>query len=268
MAVFLTLPEPEHSIWYLAYGSNLSSTKFVHDRGIVPLATALVAVSGYALSMNSAGVPYQEPSFANISRIHLNENKKCELVGVAYLLNPQMYAKVVASEGGGIAYREEELEAEGVTDEDKRKLGSINGKVAMRALVTVLLREATPSERYMGIITTGAKEANMPVSYQKFLASFHTYQPPAQGFRRVGATLFLFIWVPIMTLMEKLTKMTVKHSKRGNAPLWVVIVVRAVVISMWWWHDHVHAPFWGRGDGLEDCSVQGGAIGVDKKMNV
>lgn len=72
----------------------------------------------------------------------------------------------------------------------------------------------------------------------------------------MGATLFSTMWVPIMILMEKITKRAVRHDERGAAPEIVIWLVRMVVIVMWWYHDHIHAPFWGRGDGLDQAVQQ------------
>lgn len=63
------------------------------------------------------------------------------------------------------------------------------------------------------------------------------------------------IWTPIVTLMEKITKATVNLDGKGNAPSVVILLVRMVVITMWWYHDLIHAPFWGRGDGREDLDA-------------
>jgi hypothetical protein len=147
MLVLFRLQPPESNLWYLAYGSNLSSSKFIHDRGIVPLNTAIVTVPGFTLTMNSAGFPYSEPAFASVSSIHLSGNEKSvQLIGTAYLLTRDMYSRVLASEGGGIAYAEIELRAEEVAEKDVEKR---SGLITTRSLVTVLERKAKPSLRYM-----------------------------------------------------------------------------------------------------------------------
>jgi len=92
----------------------------------------------------------------------------------------------------------------------------------------------------------------MPYSYQNFLANIPTYNAPTRGRRHVGAVIFLAIWVPIMSLMEKITKASLVGRKDGQAPLWVLVLVREVVVCMWWCHDSIFVPVWGRGDGLDD----------------
>jgi len=254
MLVVQTLPPPKSNTWYLAYGSNLSKSKFVHDRGIVPISTAVVAVPGWTLVMNSAGVPYSEPSFASISPVHhIKHEKSVQLIGTAYELTPEMYKKVLASEGGGIAYAEVEVRAELLVEDGKEKLGAQAATFATRSLVTVLKRVARPSVRYMNLIQAGADESEFPISYRKFLGTIPVYQTPSNKTQKLGATLFLAFWVPAMSAMEKITKASLKNSRTGNAPKWVITLVRAVVFAMWFYHDFVHAPIWGSGDGMDTC---------------
>lgn len=66
----------------------------------------------------------------------------------------------------------------------------------------------------------------------------------------IGASLFLAFWVPIMMVMERITKASLRKTDTGNAPIWVISLVRHVVFVMWFYHDFIHAPIWGRGDGL------------------
>ncbi|CAI6334287.1 unnamed protein product [Periconia digitata] len=246
MIILQTLPPPTSNVWYLAYGSNLAASKFIHDRGIVPISSTVVEVSGWTLVMDSAGVPYSEPCFGSISPIPAFGDEKCvTLIGTAYLLTPEMYKTVLASEGGGIAYCEVEIRV--------KKLEGKSPTFAARSLATVLRRLAKPSERYMGLLRTGANEADMPHSYQKFLKNILTYTPPTAAMPRLGAAIFLAFWIPVMSVMEKITKSSLKRSGEAEAPTWVVLMVRVVVHSMWLYHDYVHSPIWGRGDGMELC---------------
>jgi hypothetical protein len=244
MPVIQRLPEPGGEVWYLAYGSNLSASKFIHDRGITPLATRLVSVPGWTLTMNTAGFPYTEPSFGNMAPIGADE-KRTELIGTAYRLTQDMYRKTLASEGGGISYVEVEVRALVLGPEQSSE------SFAVRSLVSVLPREARPSQRYMNLVRTGASECRLPPHYQDFLARLPVYQPPKDTRRQIGAALFIAVWVPIMALMESITKSSLKRNRSADAPRWVVWMVRAAMYIMWSYHDYVHAPIWGRGDGLE-----------------
>ena len=57
--------EPEKTIFYLAYGSNLSAETFLGMRGIRPLSQQNVHCPTLTLTFDLPGVPYVEPCFAN-----------------------------------------------------------------------------------------------------------------------------------------------------------------------------------------------------------
>lgn len=139
------------SVWYLAYGSNLNATKFLHDRQITPISQVNVEIPGWVLTLDSAGVPYSEPSFASMSvcsgRFVAGEKVPC-LVGIAYELTRDMYRKVIASEGGGIAYAEVEVRAKRIDPMCASNSTPIE-TFAVRGLVTLMPRAASPSQRYM-----------------------------------------------------------------------------------------------------------------------
>lgn len=179
MVVIRGLPPPTENLWYLAYGSNLSSSKFVKDRGIVPLQSRIVRVPGYTLDMSAAGLPYREPSFASIHRINRDIDKsdkvykehfcsdmelECDwttLWGTAYLLSSDQYTRVIASEGGGIAYREVEVLVESIGGHTSGQTAHIGDKASSsssaagtwtaRTLLATLPRYPAPrpSHRYM-----------------------------------------------------------------------------------------------------------------------
>lgn len=61
-----------------------------------------------------------------------------------------------------------------------------------------------------------------------------------------------------MMAMEKLTKASIAWNgdQAGNAPMAVIWLVRLVMATLWWHHDYIHAPLWGRGDGLDQDSLR------------
>ncbi|ETS77612.1 hypothetical protein PFICI_09674 [Pestalotiopsis fici W106-1] len=236
MPVIQTLPRPIADTWYLAYGSNLSTQKFIDDRGITPLSAVAVIVPGWTLTIDSAGFPYSEPAFASISPIHHTGNKKAvELIGTAYKLDPDMYQKVLKSEGGGIAYAEIEVWAINMSEEDPNGIAT--------------------SSTFAALLRMGADAAKFPLAYQKFLAGITEYHPSEKPMAKLGASLFLAFWRPVMSLMERITKASLKNRSTGYAPIWVIVMVRIVMVSMWFYHDFVHAPIWGRGDGMGSALV-------------
>ncbi|KAK5636795.1 hypothetical protein RRF57_012507 [Xylaria bambusicola] len=266
MVLVSALPPPEGNVWYLAYGSNLSSSKFVRDRGIRPLATVLVAAPGLTLAMDTAGVPYREPSYANIRPLsERTESKETTVLGTAYLVTPSQYLDIIKSEGGGIAYTEISVQVTPLETNTKLEADSLHGATTedlkeARTLVSLLTRlpAPCPSQRYMNLVINGAAELNYPCNYQLYLKRIETYRPAKHALAKLGAYLFLFLWVPIMTIAEIITKISIAWfgDEYGNAPHAVILLVRAIVITMWWHHDHVHGPVWGRGDGLDAPSIR------------
>jgi hypothetical protein len=55
--------------------------------------------------------------------------------------------------------------------------------------------------------------------------------------------------------MEKITNFTLLEN--GQVPLATLILVRMTMIVMWAVHDYLHAPIWGRGDGLDEDDASG-----------
>lgn len=98
----------------------------------------------------------------------------------------------------------------------------------------------------------GGQEAALPYYYQNYLENLPHYEPPTSTYRRIGAALFVSVWTPIIMFAEALTKATVNFDGNGNVPMFAKFVVRLILVAMWWHHDHVHAPIWGRGDGLQN----------------
>ncbi|KAF2973015.1 hypothetical protein GQX73_g508 [Xylaria multiplex] len=186
MVLVSTLGRPVGNVWYLAYGSNLSSSKFVRDRGIRPLAAVLVAVPGFTLAMESAGVPYREPS----------------------------------SEGGGIAYKEINVRVIPL---------KISAKSESKSLYEVS-NEDLIEARTLNLVVNGAIESSYPPDYQLYLKGIRTYQPATHPRARLGAELFLSLWIPIMTMAEKITKISIVWfgDEYGNAPYAIILLIRAV----------------------------------------
>lgn len=64
------------TVLYLAYGSNLSAETFLGARGIKPLGQTNVKAPLFTLTFDLAGIPYQEPSFANVTPLKIPKPKK------------------------------------------------------------------------------------------------------------------------------------------------------------------------------------------------
>ena len=99
--------------------------------------------------MEIPGVPYSEPAFSSIRPTDDTATIRIpEVLGVAYLITSEQYTKVIASEGGGIAYSELSFSARPLALEDEMKLGP---QPIVKTLGTALRRcpPALPSQRYM-----------------------------------------------------------------------------------------------------------------------
>lgn len=79
-------------------------------RGITPLKMQAVIVPDYMLCFDIFGIPYAEPAFASIGPLLENEVSGEQPIppvhGVAYLLTPNDYRRLVLTEGAGVGYEE------------------------------------------------------------------------------------------------------------------------------------------------------------------
>jgi hypothetical protein len=117
--------------------------------------------------------------------------------------------------------------------------------VPLRVFLYIVLWAKGKGEQEL--VTIGAIDAHLPNDYCQYLQNIPRYEPPSDLRRRFGAMLFLAFWNPVMYLVEKMTFVSLRPD--GNASAGVGQVVRFVVYLMWAYHDCVHAPIWGRGDG-------------------
>ncbi|KAI5293312.1 hypothetical protein KEM52_005656 [Ascosphaera acerosa] len=135
--------DPDRTILYLAYGSNLAAKNFLDRRGVRPVSQINVLVPELRLTFDQPGLPYLEPCFATTefrdpasddppatatqggaaaaaaadrsryaeagrllaTATHKQPWRK-PLVGVAYEVTPADYAKIIRTEGGGMAYQD------------------------------------------------------------------------------------------------------------------------------------------------------------------
>ncbi|KAI0886470.1 uncharacterized protein GGS22DRAFT_113994 [Annulohypoxylon maeteangense] len=239
-------------VWYLAYGSNMSSAKFTGGRGIVPLDTVRVRIPGWILAMEIPGLPYSEPSFSSIVPRTCIEAvvEKCatpDLVGLAYLITQDQYRHVLASEGGGTAYRDISVRGEALEAEDSQRIGH---PILLRTLATAMRRQPwpAPSRRYKDLLVQGGEEARLPPKYQQYLSEMACYNPPDAQWTKIGAFIFTTMWGPVMAFLEWITGISIQED--GNALPCVILLVRWTMFIIWASHDYLFAPVFGRGDGL------------------
>ncbi|KAF8530225.1 hypothetical protein BU17DRAFT_35560 [Hysterangium stoloniferum] len=288
--------------WYLAYGSNLSSKVFQGRRGIRPLACHVVRAPDLEVVFDLRGLPYWEPAFANVRqrtpspKIHdLGLPNKTpieipsttgtrELVGVVYLLTPQDYRTVIATEGGGNSYQEILVEcfrmssdlpeivvsADSAVDPSSR---SSSPESDPRILAYTLLapnevRSPTPlqpSKRYINILQAGAREHHLPADYIAYLDGI-TYYERATIRQKFGGVLFLAIWI-IPLLMAVALNPVFADKKTGRLPGWLRIYQRFIRWMMWTNYNHLWKPLFGSGEVTSNGSNNAG-ITVPERQNM
>lgn len=145
----VTKDSADQQLWYFAYGSNMSTAKFIGSRGIHPLDIARVWLPGWILTLEIPGLPYSEPAFTSVRPVtDTLEVGAPSVIGVAYLITLEQHKRVIASEGGGAAYADIWVDALPVADKDATKTGQ---RLKVRTLGSAITRSppARPSSRYM-----------------------------------------------------------------------------------------------------------------------
>jgi hypothetical protein len=132
------------SVFYFAYGSNMSSSVFTHGfRNITPKTAERAILKGYRLAFSEPGYPIFEPAYANVEK---DERAQCE--GVLYRITPEEMDWLDQTEGGR-AYNITSVSVE----------GSVSGTVTAQVFTSKAVAHGLlPSKRYMDILIHGAEE--------------------------------------------------------------------------------------------------------------
>lgn len=105
---------PQGTLWYFGFGSNMKSST-MKARGIDILDARTVKVPSYVLTFDVFGLPYSEPSMASIASYHTSPvhtrhgaeiDNPPDVHGIAFLITAKGFKRLIASEGGGVAYKE------------------------------------------------------------------------------------------------------------------------------------------------------------------
>jgi hypothetical protein len=151
---------PQSTVWYFAFGSNLSPEVFEKRRRIDPIQTYPAMVKGFTLSFNLPGFPLVEPSFANLAACpHEGACDACFVHGVMYRITHQQLQHLHASEGGPSNYQMHEVEARPyVLQHDSTMVHGLAVKASTliapnsRVLSGAEVRANPPSQRYVNIL--------------------------------------------------------------------------------------------------------------------
>ncbi|KAI0126678.1 gliotoxin biosynthesis protein [Xylariales sp. AK1849] len=238
----------EDIVWYFAFGSNMKSS-VMKSRNINILSITPVVVHQYVLTFDVFGLPYSEPSMASIAK-YLADDETSEtgsnppdVHGVAYLISRSDFRRLVGSEGGGVAY--DEIEVTGSPVDHGNDLEPL-------AMVTLTAKHprrpnVSPSRRYLTLLREGAEEHNLPAEYRKYLEDLPEFSAGGARLKQLGATSFL--WVGRRIVRSLATRVRSRTDSNGQCPSWYSTLVYYVYSSMWLWHDYIHAPIFGSGQG-------------------
>jgi hypothetical protein len=102
------------------------------NRKITPLSTKAVEVPTHYVTFDVFGIPYSEPCYASIEKfcnegggkLQLTHPKGClnvpPLCGIAHLLSPADFHRLLVTEGSGVVYEIIQLEAFALTGTKQR----------------------------------------------------------------------------------------------------------------------------------------------------
>ena len=148
----------DDTLWYFAYGSNMSAGTFVERRGIRPLETRWGWVTGYRLCFDLPIGP-GERGCANIAPA-----EGVRVAGVLYRITPADAEHLDRTEGvpQGVYHRVAvDVLVEDVGPVSAFTYRSGRGRAGRK-----------PSARYLGLLLDGARARGLPAAYVAWLEAF------------------------------------------------------------------------------------------------
>lgn len=278
-----SLADPEETVLYLGYGSNLAAETFLGKRGIRPLSQVNVVVPSIHLTFDLPGIPYSEPCFGNCGYrfpeekpspshppYHKNAWKK-GLVGVVYEVTQKDYAHIIATEGGGSGYTDVLVDCHTLSDDPNEEVPLEPTSIPFKAHTLYepssrLHRPdpdyAQPSARYLKLILDGAQEHDLPTEYRHFLANIRAYRATTAG-QRLGLFVMLSFWGPIIAIFFTGSKIFVGPD--GRYPAWFARFMQMLFTTVWASYDKFFYPLFGDGERTiednsgDDCEWRSGS---------
>lgn len=172
-------PETESVVGYFAYGSNMNDRYFTRVRGIVRTSSEMASLPDYIVTFNLDGIPYLEPSFANLA-----PEIGATAYGVLHRLPAGEFDRILGSEGDSYNVRE-------VT---------VYLKDGSTAIAKTLISDpsldtpTTPSKRYLGYMHEAALTYDMPLEIvERYNPNKGIYVPVISEL--LGAAMHTAVWV-------------------------------------------------------------------------
>ncbi|KAG9301216.1 hypothetical protein G9A89_012599 [Geosiphon pyriformis] len=264
----------EELVWYLGYGSNMSSNTFTGRRKVYPSLSFPCFVPSYFLSFDIGGQKYMEPCFANIMRfeppptgitreyaekVHSHcatgtpfiwneKNPQASLPptlqGVIHRIKLSEYRQILFTEPpfgwADIKTGYKEIEVECVTYD--------NEVILAKTLISFPGQErpgSQASERYLNILRDGAKEHHMDPEYRLYLSRLQPFFPRTLR-KRIGKTLFMLLFFPVLYFLYSISMSWM--NKRKQIPRWVALSFSNVRKFSTHVHDSFFKPVFGSGE--------------------
>ncbi|CAG8450737.1 9874_t:CDS:2 [Ambispora gerdemannii] len=235
--------EDENYLWYLAYGSNMNRAIFVERRAN----------------------PYMEPTYANILRFSpplpidgshptitreyaWEVHRRCN-TGVLYKITKKQYQMLVISEGvwgwDDVPLGYKDIDVECVTYDGE--------KIIARTLIVkpeCISSDLQISERYHNILQEGAREHNMDVNYQTYLATKIMPYKITTTRKKIAKALFLVLFFPLLFILIVVSLISMKTGMR--VPRWFAVYLSYLWEGMHTVHNRLFEPYFGSGNNTLD----------------
>jgi len=183
--------EEASELWYFSFGANMNGNVLAERGGIVPQRSLPGRLSGWRLAFTMKGYVGVEPAWANIEQIDAGEDPgNSEVHGVAHLLTWSDLDTLDRHEGQGYAYERQTAlfvpysdnisggESKGMPqhqpESDAAAIQALKVQVYV-ALPKMLAAAEKPSERYLKIMSDGARAAGMSEAYLAKLQSYESF---------------------------------------------------------------------------------------------
>lgn len=184
------------------------------------------------------------------------------LIGVVYEVSLADYARIIASEGAGRGYRDMIVDCypfpksysptDPVPDVPDTKpfrahslLSPAVGGDGKNSGVRPNPWHAQPSTRYLNLLTSGAAEHDLPLSYREYLGQFRPFRITTTR-QKIGKVLFLILWGPTFMMLMGVSQLLAGPD--GRSPAWLIAIIDLIYGVMWWSYDTVFVKWFGEGE--------------------
>ncbi|CAF1005216.1 unnamed protein product [Rotaria sp. Silwood1] len=184
-------------VYNFAYGSNMLPSVLTGRRKIHPIESISGILEGWQLTFDFRGIPAVEPCFGNIK-----ENPDAEIHGVLHKITSKEFKHLMATEGGS------GVDATGYIPK-KVTVHAYDGRiieayvlVVQQTSPAILYHHALPSNRYIGLLRSGAIHYKIHPLYIEYLQSLPSveHKKPIIGLVIIEililTTSFAPIWIP------------------------------------------------------------------------